>query len=100
MSNLAASAVFEDLLEFVEIGSQNGLVMDDVDIVVDVGDLDRSLKEVHQVGSSSSVIKLAHIDELIDNGFRIDWLVVRIKFLHRPEDEDVAWIFARKVLFF
>ena len=73
------------------------MVTDDVDVMVNVVDLNRGLKEIHDVGGSSGVVEHAHVDELIDNRFGVDWLIVGIELLHRFEDEDVAWIFAREV---
>ena len=82
-------AAVHHVLRGEDDAAQDGLVLDDADVAVEVGNLRQAVVERDQVAQAVAGFQLAELHQLVGDGDAVDLLAALVQFAHALEDAAV-----------
>jgi hypothetical protein len=82
-------AAVHHVLRSEDDAPQNGLVLDDADVAVEVGDVGQAVVERHEVAEAVAGFELVELHQLVGDGDTVDAFPALLEFAHAAEDAAV-----------
>ena len=70
---------------------QDGFILDDPDVAVEIGDLRQAVVERDQVAEAVAGFQLVELHQLVGDGDAVDLLAAFLQLAHAPEDAAVLF---------
>ena len=88
---LAEQAAVHHVLRGEDDAAQDGLVLDDADVAVEVGNLRQAVVERDEIAEAVAGFELVELHQLIGDGDAVDRLAALVEIAHAAEDAAVLF---------